>query len=132
MNFKITLLHVEFIPKILGDGVLYVSKRFKVAAHNCPCGCENKIITPLGPHEWSFSEKKGKPFLSPSIGNWQIPCRSHYWIKNGNIEWSISWSEEKIQLERSKEQARLKSYYHNKTSSKTSTWQRIKNWIFNS
>jgi hypothetical protein len=132
MSSKIQLKRVEFIPKALDEGILYVSQRFKVAAHLCPCGCSTKIVTPLGPCEWSFSEKKAKPTLYPSIGNWQIPCRSHYWIKSGQIEWSYPWPEEKIQTERNEEQARRELYYQKKANyGKTSLWKRIKSSILN-
>src|SRR5688572_27803500 len=92
----IKLLLVQYLPKELEAGVLYVSKEFGVAGHLCPCGCGNKIITPLGSNEWSFTEYKGKPTLYPSLGNWQLPCKSHYWITEGEIEWSYQWTDEKI------------------------------------
>ena len=85
----IKLLHVEFLPKELELGILYVSREYGVAGHLCPCDCGSKIITPLGPTEWKFSESKGEATLYPSIGNWQLPCRSHrlareavYWRAN--------------------------------------------------
>ena len=51
MNSKIQLMLVESMPKSIEPGILYVSERFMVAAHMCPCGCENKIVTPLGASE---------------------------------------------------------------------------------
>lgn len=83
---RIKLLKVHYLPKELKEGFLYVSNEFGVAGHLCPCGCKNKIITPLDPTEWSFKEVDDKPTLFPSIGNWQLPCKSHYWITNGLIE----------------------------------------------
>lgn len=132
MNSDIRLRNVEFIPKILDEGILYVSRRFNVAAHICPCGCGTKVITPLGPCEWTLSEKKGKPTLDPSIGNWQIPCRSHYWITNGDIEWSYSWTDEQVENKHKMDQTKLESYYRKKNKSgKISLWKRLKNWILN-
>lgn len=131
MNSKIHLKFVEFMPKCLETEILYVSERFKVAAHMCPCGCGNKIVTPLGPSEWSFSEKKGRPTLSPSIGNWQIPCKSHYWIRGGEIEWSYQWSEERIEAGRKRDHARLEAYIKQKElAQKRSIWSRFINWLF--
>jgi len=129
MNIKIELRRVEFIPKVLESEILYVSERFKVAAHLCPCGCGTKIVTPLGPCEWSFSLKRGKPTLDPSVGNWQIPCKSHYWIRNGRIEWSYTWTEEEIQDGRNRERARRELYYQEKASQKPSVWKRLKKWF---
>lgn len=129
MSINIELQRVEFIPKVLESEILYVSERFKVAAHLCPCGCGTKIVTPLGACEWSFSVKRRRPTLDPSIGNWQIPCRSHYWIRNGRIEWSHAWTEEEVQTGRNKEQARRELYYQEKNSQKPSVWKRLKKWI---
>lgn len=75
---KIKLLKVKYLPKDLEQEILYVSEEFGIAGHLCPCGCKNKIMTPLDPSEWSFKERNNKPTLYPSIGNWQLPCRSHY------------------------------------------------------
>ena len=40
---------VDFVPKRLDDGVLYVSIRFGTAVHRCACGCGEEVVTPLGP-----------------------------------------------------------------------------------
>lgn len=69
MITKISLLRVEYIPKVLEPGVLYVAEKFDTAAHLCACGCGSKINTPLGPTEWSFKETVKGPSLYPSIGN---------------------------------------------------------------
>lgn len=110
---RIKLLKVHYLPKELEEGFLYVSEEFGVSGHLCPCGCKNKIITPLDPTEWSFKEVNGKPTLFPSIGNWQLPCKSHYWITDGVIEWSYQWSEEQIIEGREAEEEKRKSYYSN-------------------
>lgn len=107
----IKLLHVQYLPKDLDEGVLYVSKEFEVAGHLCPCGCKNKIITPIGKTEWSYSERKGKPSLYPSLGNWQLPCRSHYWITKGVIEWSYQWSDQQIKAGAEAEAKQKENYY---------------------
>jgi len=130
---KITLLHVQYMPKELESGILYVSKEFEVAGHLCPCECGNKIITPLGYTEWTFSEFKNKATLYPSIGNWQLPCRSHYWITNGEIQWSYKWTEKQIEAGRRAEEIRRKEHYDklNKKREKQSLFKLIKKWLFN-
>ncbi|SOC89899.1 hypothetical protein SAMN05421890_4887 [Ensifer adhaerens] len=100
-----------YVPKELSDGVLYVSLEYKVAVHRCACGCGSKVTTPLGPTEWSFSEHNGRPTLSPSVGNWQLPCRSHYIIRNGNIHWENQWTDEQVLAGRQREQLRREAYY---------------------
>jgi len=82
------LQRVHYMPKELEPGILHVSEEFDVAGHLCACGCGNKVMTPLSPTEWSFHESEKGPSLRPSIGNWQLPCTSHYWVDGGKVEWS--------------------------------------------
>ncbi|RIH63512.1 hypothetical protein D1164_19345 [Mariniphaga sediminis] len=116
---SIKLLKVKYLPNKLETGILYVSKKYGIAGHLCPCGCGNKIITPLDSTEWQLTIKKDKPSLYPSIGNWQLPCKSHYWIRNGEIKWSYQWSEEEIAAGNSAEEIRRKLYFE-KLESKSS------------
>ncbi len=109
---KIKLIKVQYIPGQLEEGTLYLSEEYKVAVHLCPCGCGNKVVTPLGPTDWSFKEVDGQPSLYPSIGNWQIPCRSHYFIINGIIEWSYQWTKEEIETGRKIEDLQRTQYYN--------------------
>ncbi len=81
----IQLTRVEFMPKDLSPGILYVSDRYRVSGHLCPCGCGNKVMLPIGPAEWSWKEVNGKPSLWPSVSSGQLPCNSHYVIREGNI-----------------------------------------------
>ncbi len=84
-KIKINLKKIHFIPKTLEPGILYVSEEFGTMAHICPCGCGEKVITPL--NMWTLKISDNKPTLSPSIGNFQT-CGSHYFIKDGNIVWA--------------------------------------------
>src|SRR5262245_59039589 len=102
----LTLRRVRYMPKELESGILYVAEEFDVAGHLCACGCRNKVITPLGPTDWTFVDAPRGPSLRPSIGNWQLPCKSHYWIDGGRIEWSDGWSREKVERGRLAEEAR--------------------------
>lgn len=112
--------HVETLPNELAEGVLYISETYSMAAHKCCCGCGEEVITPLNPTDWNLSIKDGLVSLSPSIGNWGFPCKSHYWIIDGEVEWSYQMSEKEIEQLRH-EHARLKEdYYQDKDSSSTS------------
>lgn len=117
MRYKIE--HVRTMPARLEEGIVYLSKEFGTAAHLCACGCGSKVRTPLGPTEWSVREGRRGPSLYPSIGNWQRPCQSHYWINNGSIEWSTKWSLERIEAGRAFEQLRRDAYYEH---SHTASW----------
>ena len=106
---KFTMQRVHYMPKDLIPAVLYVSEEFDIAMHLCACGCGTK--TPLGPTEWSVRETKRGPDLRPSVGNWQQPCQSHYWIDCGEVTWSEKWTAEEIAADRRSEQERRSDYY---------------------
>jgi len=108
---KIKLQPVQYMPKELKPGVLYVSEEFGTAAHLCPCGCGSKIRTPIGPTEWSIKVTDSGPTLYPSVGNWQQACQSHYWIWHGSIRWADQWTPEQIAQGRSREQEKRHAYY---------------------
>src|SRR4051794_27793434 len=90
-----TLIHkfVDFIPGALEEGILYVSLEFGTVSHLCCCGCRRKTVTPLGPTDWKLIYDGDTISLSPSIGNWCFPCRSHYFITNGRVAWCEDWSD---------------------------------------
>lgn len=125
---KIKLQHVHFMPKTLEPGILYVSKEFCTAAHLCACGCGSKIRTPLGPTEWSVNETENGPTLRPSIGNWQIACRSHYIIKKGEVLWCGDWTSKGIEAGRRNEEKRRSAYYEKISSQNVGFFKRL--WLF--
>jgi len=45
--------------------------------------------------------------LAPSIGNWALACRSHYWIREGEIRWSRRYSDAEIADNRERDRRRL-------------------------
>lgn len=128
MTDSFRLARVEYVPKVLEPGVLYVAKEFDIAVHLCACGCGAKVTTPLGPTEWKVSEKNGLPTLRPSVGNWQLPCRSHYLITVGRTEWAGQWSEAQVIAGRRSEQARREAYYAARAHERK-WWVRLWNWL---
>ncbi len=111
MISTIVLERVKYLPRELEPGILYVSEEYAVAGHLCACGCGKKVITPLAPAEWTLFDRHARPTLRPSIGNWQLSCRSHYLITNGKIQWAGQWSEAQIIAGRKVEQQRREDYY---------------------
>lgn len=108
---SIILRRVKYVPKTLEPGVLYVAEEFHAAVHLCACGCGEKVSTPLRPTEWSLGVNDGRPSLTPSVGNWQLPCRSHYWIQDGAIVWSGAWTDAQVAAGRRTEVERREAYY---------------------
>ena len=73
----------------LEDGVLYVAPHFQVAIHKCMCGCGELTVTHLGDGGWSWSydDSIQSASLTPSIGNFRQPCKSHYFLTRGKVNW---------------------------------------------
>ena len=105
------LQRVQYMPAVLEPRILYVAEEFDIAMHLCPCGCGSKVKTPMGPTEWSIEETPEGPTVFPSIGNWQQACKSHYFIRRGQVVWSLKWSPAQIEAGRRAEEARRAAYY---------------------
>lgn len=123
------LKRVRSMPRQLEPGFLYVSEEFEVAGHLCACGCGNKVITPLGPTEWSFKDETRGPTLRPSIGSWQLPCKSHYWITRGEVRWADQWTPEEIERGRRAEETRRRAYYESRERPKVGMLKAVWNWL---
>lgn len=94
---------VESFPSQLDEGTLYVSIPYATAAHLCASGCGNKVVTPLSPVDWQLLFDGETVSLTPSVGNWQYPCRSHYWIKNDRVVWADERSAERTAANQQRE-----------------------------
>ena len=115
MKRQVHLSHefVEFIPDHhqLQNGTIYVSIPFATAVHKCCCGCGEEVVTPLSPTDWQLTFDGETISLYPSIGNWNLPCRSHCWIRQDRVQWSPKWSQKEINLQKTYETLKHKQYY---------------------
>ena len=94
--FELTPRDLDEFPRVLEEGVLYISEECELAAHKCCCGCGEDVITPLNPARWRLDRHTGRVSLHPSIGNWKFACRSHYWIRNNRVIPSYGMDDEEI------------------------------------
>ena len=78
---------VRTVPAVLAPNTLYVSRKYGLAVHLCMCGCGTKVVTPLGPAEWSVRLEADTITLRPSVGNGGFPCKSHYLITRSTVHW---------------------------------------------
>jgi hypothetical protein len=120
---------VEFIPRELEEGVLYISEVHNIAVHRCASGCGEKVVTPLSPVEWQLRKDGDLVSLHPSIGNWNYACRSHYWIKRNRIIWAGMLSEREIarvqECDRADKEQYIAAVNRRKTYSAKSWWDRL-------
>jgi len=101
---------VELVPREIQDGVLYISEKYGTASHNCCCGCGMKVVTPLSSARWQLRRAGDLVTLSPSIGNWNFPCRSHYWIKRNRVEWAGAMTSQEIRLVKERDKRDLERH----------------------
>ena len=96
-NLKTVFLKTMPPDEDMEHGVIYVSIPFQLAIHLCACGtCRQQTVTPLNlfPEDsrgWNYFVSGEQPdllvTLTPSIGNFQMPCKSHYYVTLGQIVW---------------------------------------------
>src|ERR1700685_3310933 len=77
---------VERIPKLLSEGVVYHNEEFQLAALLCACGCGHRV-TLLVPDSHQVSSEGGLATIRPSIAVCDAPCKSHYFVSAGKVEW---------------------------------------------
>lgn len=85
-EIKITPVFVENIPPILEQNKIYISEEYETSTHLCLCGCGEKVVLPFYtnarlPEVWKLTKNSdGSVSFSPSIGNYNYKCKSHYFI----------------------------------------------------
>ncbi len=160
MRPEVALTHefVRAIPDELQERTIYVSIDFATVAHKCCCGCGREVITPLTPTDWRLIFDGETISLEPSVGSWNLPCQSHYWIRRNKVQWSRPWSREQVQAERAADARAKARYYGNEieaaeappvvvpvpsvpnptedaespvgASPKGGVWRRLRRWMF--
>lgn len=82
---------VERIPKSLSNGVVYHNEGFQLAAMLCACGCGHRVDL-LVPDSHKISSENGLATIRPSIAVCDAPCKSHYYITAGRVEWMTAFT----------------------------------------
>ena len=126
---------VDYMPDELAEGVIYVSIAFGTVLHACCCGCGSTVSTPLHPKQWKLTYDGETISLSPSVGSWSLPCRSHYWIDRNYVRWARCWAEEEILRSRQRDRRELEEHYTldaddtDSPERRKSPWSQVKAWF---
>ncbi len=115
---------VEYIPPKIEENILYVSIEYDVAKHKCACGCGSDIVTSLSPARWKLTYDGESVSLSPSIGNWNQKCKSHYFIKNDMVAWAGGFSNNQINEVVKNDKEALEKHFEGGSKPKS-----VINWI---
>lgn len=82
---------VDRIPANLDPGIVYHSEEFELAAFLCPCDCGHRVML-LVPDSHSVWNQSGFATISPSVGVFDAPCKSHFFIRSGEVDWLNAFS----------------------------------------
>lgn len=82
---------VDRIPKQLSPGVVFHSEEYEVGALLCACGCGHRVSL-LVPDSHQITSVGGLATIHPSISVCDAPCKSHFFIRAGEVEWLPAFS----------------------------------------
>ena len=102
---------VKGVPRDLEPGVLYVSMEYGTVVHSCCCGCGQEVVTPLTPTDWRLTFDGEGISLWPSVGNWNLPCQSHYVITDNQVTDAGPWSKARIEREQARDKLAKAKFY---------------------
>ena len=123
---SVTPVFVEFIPDHIEEGTLYISEPYQTAIHKCCCGCGEEVVTPFSPADWRLVKGDKGVSLTPSIGNWNYKCKSHYFISNNQILWAGQMSSQQIKQVQKRDVQDKQSYIAHvnmtREDTKSSNW----------
>lgn len=83
--FSLGLHHSEIA---IYSYLMHCEDRSTYQCYLCACGCGKKVVLPIAPDFWSVKYNGEAVSLFPSIGNFQFPCKSHYWIRENVVVWA--------------------------------------------
>jgi len=104
---------VDYVPEQLEQCVIYIAIEYGAVMHLCLDGCGERISTPLSPAQWALTFDGETISLWPSVGNWDLPCGSHYVIRNSRVIWSKRWSAEAIRASAREDRVAAQRHFSN-------------------
>lgn len=108
--------------------VLYISIEFDVAKHLCPCGCKSVIVTSLSPARWKLIYDGETVSLKPSVGNWTLDCKSHYFITNDKIQWAGAFTQQQVNAVLKNDYSAIKKHAEDNQKPLT-IFEKFKKWL---
>lgn len=96
---------VDDMPEAIEPGYLYISTKHRLMEHKCACGCGTEVSLPLSRSDWRIKYDGDTISICPSIGNWRLPCGSHYVIKENRTIWCPAWTDDQIAKGRRRDRA---------------------------
>lgn len=121
---------VDCMPDDISSGILYISMIYGTAIHKCCCGCGEEVVTPFSPTDWKITFDGDNVSLSPSIGNWSFKCQSHYFIRNGHVDWCQSWTNKQVSDNRKEDSFNKQLHFQQSKKQEVTERSAFVTWIF--
>ncbi|ESX29343.1 MULTISPECIES: DUF6527 family protein [Mesorhizobium] len=115
------LVPCERFPDEVTPGKFYYSDEFRSSVHLCACGCGSRVVLPIKPAGWQLMQNARSFTISPSVGNRELACRSHYLIEGGRIIWLPPMSDREVQASRARDEQHIEKMHV------VTFWQRVRN-----
>jgi hypothetical protein len=128
---SVTFEFVEYIPAQLEEGVVYIAPEFGAVIHLCCDGCGERVSTPLHPGQWTLTFDGQTISLSPSIGNWELPCKSHYFIRRNRVVWAGKWDDQRIARGAIDDRQAVVQQSESSQKPRTTLWSRFRTRVRN-
>ena len=139
---ELEIQFVEFIPDSVPERIIYISTTYATVVHKCCCGCGAEIVTPLSPTDWKLIFDGETVSLYPSIGNWSLACKSHYFIRENKVVWAPPMARNEIEAARNYDAFEKENYFRRQDSLsgsktgaasgpdlKSTIWQKLRMFI---
>lgn len=126
---SVTFEFVDYIPEQLEDGVVYIAPEFGTVIHLCCDGCGERVSTPLHPGQWTLTFDGQTISLSPSIGNWELPCKSHYFIRRNQVVWAGKWGAGRIARGAHEDRQAVVQQPDSRQKTLPTLWSRFHSWV---
>lgn len=92
----VLVLELPKSAKDMKQGVLYLKQNKEDGTyesfHLCPCGCGEPVYLQYGGKGWDLKlnmegDELKSVTINPSVGCFDFPCKSHYFIRDNKIIW---------------------------------------------
>ncbi len=123
---------VTTMPRELQPGILYISEIYFTSCHLCCCGCGKKVVNTLDEMGWKLTKQDGMVSLWPSVGNSNLPCLSHYVIRDNRVVWFPPLSGTEIRAAFRRDEIKLARQLEKQQTEQKPTpwWETVWRWIF--
>ena len=113
----------------LVEGTVYITMKHGMVVFRCPCGCGGLSEFMLDPIRYRMEYDGENVSFYPSVGIPYLECRSHYWIRDNQVQWCAPMEDWEIDRARRRELASaLEVREREKSNGVRHLWSKFASW----